>query len=119
MNVSPEQVNIEKIGDVTIVNLIGPLDAAATPRVRKTIESMPEEALRFIVVDMAGVSFIDSTGVSVLVSLCKQARGQMGDLVLCSVRGQPKSLLEMLRFDQLVEQCADRPAATAFFEDKV
>jgi anti-anti-sigma factor len=71
------------------------------------------EALRLIedapdfVLDLAGVEFLDSAGVSVLVGLFKHARLRGGRARFCGLSAGVRSVLEILQLDRIFELQAD------------
>jgi anti-sigma B factor antagonist len=86
-------------GTTTLLVLRGELDIATSPQLRDELVRVIGEGRR-IVVDLEGLSFIDSVGLGILVSGLKRARSDGGDLELvCSNRVilQP---LELTGLDQ-------------------
>jgi len=75
------------------------------------------EALRLIedapdfVIDLAGVEFLDSAGVSVLVGLFKHARLRGGRARFCGLTPGVRSVLEILQLDRIFELQADADAS--------
>lgn len=72
-------------------------------------EAVKEEALTRVgdaaefVVDLSGVEFVDSAGVGVLVALFKTARRNGGRARFCRVSAGVRSVLEIIRLDQIFE----------------
>src|SRR5207302_9285393 len=60
----------------------GELDVNTAPELREQLARLVNEGVRHIVVDLAQVSFVDSTALSVLVSALKRLRQADGDLEL-------------------------------------
>ena len=56
-----------------------------------------------IVVDLAGIDFVDSAGVGVLVALFKTARRNGGRARFCCVSAGVRAVLEIIRLDQIFE----------------
>lgn len=64
-----------------VVALRGELDLATSPQLRTAlVELIGQPSVRCVVVDMGGVTFIDSTGVHVLVEAARRLRRCGGDL---------------------------------------
>ena len=53
-----------------------------------------DENFRGLVVNLAGVSFIDSTGIGVLVGVWRRTKATEGDLALASLSRQAQSVLD-------------------------
>lgn len=59
------------------------------------IEQSLEAGSKVILVDLAEVLFMDSTGLGYLVSALKRVRAKSGQLYLCSLRGQAAMLFDL------------------------
>jgi anti-sigma B factor antagonist len=57
-----------------LVSLTGELDLATAPQLRACLASLPEEGENEVVLDLTGLDFIDSTGLSVLVMVFTRTR---------------------------------------------
>jgi anti-sigma B factor antagonist len=80
---SVELVRINE--DVAIIVLGGEVDIYSAPQFKETLVQGIDEGARRIIVDLTGVSFIDSTALGVLVSGAKRVRPQNGGLdIVCS-----------------------------------
>jgi anti-sigma B factor antagonist len=82
-------------GDRVVLRLIGELDVATAPRVRAQLVSFAQRGPCKVTIDMASLSFIDSSGVSVLVDGLKQLRENGGDLTLESPNANAMKILEI------------------------
>lgn len=69
----------------TVVEVAGELDLHSAPRLRAEVaRALEGDASPRIVIDLGGVTFLDSTGVGVLVGALKRAREADGQLHFCS-----------------------------------
>lgn len=91
------------------------LDAAAAPEARSVLRGLVDSGCSRIVLDMAAVDFVDSTGLSVLVSCLKGARALGGDLHLAGVRPEVQALFELTRLDRVFRAFPDENTAVAAF----
>lgn len=84
---------------VGVVTLTGLLDAAAVDTVRSQFtgwwQSRPE--LRQVVMDLAGVTFMDSTGLGALLGLLKRVTERGGDLKLARPQSNVLLVLNITR----------------------
>src|SRR5262245_42655660 len=74
-------------GDRATVILAGELDLALSPSLRDHLNRLHSEGVRHFTLDAAGVPFIDSVGLSVLVSLYRRCREEHGTVSI--VRPSP------------------------------
>jgi anti-sigma B factor antagonist len=65
---------------VTALALHGRLDAAQVNRIRQDLKDLTRSGQRYFVVNLRDVSFIDSQGLGVLISLLRAARALDGDV---------------------------------------
>ncbi|HEX6653246.1 MAG TPA: STAS domain-containing protein [Thermoleophilaceae bacterium] len=95
------QVEIEQKDDVVVARLTGELDiSVAESTGRKIAEAVPSSA-RGVVVDMSGLEFMDSSGVSMLFGLARQVGSHRQQLVVVAPEGRPVSrVLQIVEFDR-------------------
>ncbi len=69
----------------TIVSVGGEIDVYTAPKLRDKITELVGEGRHDLVIDMAGVDFLDSTGLGVLVGGLKKVRAHDGSMeLICS-----------------------------------
>jgi anti-anti-sigma factor len=64
----------EREGDIHTISLTGEVDLANAAEVEGELHRIEATDVEVILVDLAGVSFIDSTGIKVLISAAARAR---------------------------------------------
>jgi len=64
-----------------------------------------------LIVDLSGVSFIDSSGLSVLISAFKLIRVKGGRMLLSGISKNVQTLLELTRLSEIFEMYASTEAA--------
>lgn len=98
---------------IDIVALAGRLVMADVPQVRQRLLAVVEQGQGKLVLDLADVGFMDSSGLSVLVSVFKAARLKNGDVVLLHLNPTVRSLIELTRLHQVFSIFDDETAALA------
>ena len=83
----------------TTIQVVGELDCHTAPRLRSTLLALVEDGVREVTLDLAGTSFVDSTGLSVLVGGLKRLRELGGDMVLESPTKPVLRVLELTGLD--------------------
>ena len=71
-------------GTTARVTLTGELDLATAPPLRDHLSHLYAGGVRTFVLDSAGVSFIDSVGLSVILALYRQCRDENGSVTIKS-----------------------------------
>ncbi len=91
------QMNTGTLGGVTIVECRGRLVLGEeSANLRHLVKDVLTES-KYVVLDLGGVSFIDSSGLGVLAGLFSSARKVGGDIKLANLDRQMKGLLQMTR----------------------
>ena len=96
---------------VTVVALSGELDMAATPFVRSRVDEAA--GTRALVLDLAAVTFVDSSMLKELLRAHSQLSHRGGLLVLAAVQSAVQRLLELTRTSELLHLAATREEALA------
>src|SRR2546430_9584696 len=82
-----------------VLEVGGEIDVYTAPQLRERLISLVEGGDRHVIVDLARVEFLDSTGLGVLVGALKRLRGVDGGLSLGCARD---GLLKFFRFPGVV-----------------
>jgi len=103
----------EKSGgeDYAIIALSGRLNGASAPEFKQRIRQIVEGGKSRLILDMAGVTFIDSSGLSALISGLKAAREAGGFLRLASLGSQVAAVIKLMMLDRVFDVYADVDAA--------
>ena len=96
------QVHLERSGDVPVVSVVGEIDLATAPQLRDRLAELPRDS-GTVIVDLSEVTFLDSTGLSVLVASWKRfANGdEKGDLRLVVNRPAIQRVFEVTSLAQV------------------
>ena len=100
---------------VTVVAPTGRLDVAGAPALREAISTLSENGAPRVVIDMEGVSFVDSTGLGSVIAALKQIRGRQGELRLAAPNQQVRVVLELTTLDRVFPYYATVEEAVAGF----
>lgn len=89
------------LGDLTVARITqSRLIAANAPAFRKEILDLVDEGHSRLIVDLGGVSFIDSTGLGALVALFKHI-GMRGDLAVAGLTPPVAQMFKLTRMDRV------------------
>jgi anti-sigma B factor antagonist len=87
-------------GSIAVAQLIGRFDAHEAPLAAAWLERVTTRPPARVVVNLAQVTFIDSTALSSLVKGMKQCHQNGGNLVLCGLQSNVKIIFELTRLDR-------------------
>ena len=102
----------------TIVAFEGRLNTASTPELHDQLRGAVRDGGSRLVLDLSGVTYVDSMALSVFVSALKLARKEGGNLVLLRPTPPVRSLLEVTRLDRIFHIFKDEESAVAVFEEE-
>ena len=88
--------------DTAVIVLEGEFDALAAPVTRAEFDRVVTAGGGDLIVDLTGVTFMDSSGAGALVYLHKRLVGQQRALKLVGVSGQPLELLDLLHISTVI-----------------
>ncbi|HCK80474.1 MAG TPA: STAS domain-containing protein [Candidatus Competibacter sp.] len=89
------------VDGIDVIALAGRLVMADVPQVRQRLLETVERGGGKLILDLAEVGFMDSSGLSVLVSTFKAARLKDGEVVLLHPSPTVRSLIELTRLQQI------------------
>jgi anti-sigma B factor antagonist len=84
-----------------VVRPAGRVDADAAPDLKQRLREIANEGTVHVIVDLKEVSFIDSSGLSALVSGLKALREHAGELSLCQPQPQALKALRLTLLDRV------------------
>ena len=89
----------EQKGDIFILRIKGRLDAVSSPQVEKRIFEAIYHGQSNLVLDVAGVNYLSSAGMRMLLSITKKLRTVPGKLIICGVTANVIDVLKMSGFN--------------------
>ena len=87
-------------GQVAIVELTGEIDLHRAPAVHKALLGACEKKPTQLVIDMIEVSYLDSSGIGVLVEVFRRTNAYGGQFKLSGVGQRVRSVFEITRLDK-------------------
>jgi anti-sigma B factor antagonist len=97
MKIELEHPNSEQV----VVRPIGRIDVETAPALRENLKQIAETTPTLVVVDLKGVEFIDSSGLSALVSGLKALRQGGGSICLSRPHPQALTALRLTLLDRV------------------
>ncbi|MDE5412049.1 MAG: anti-sigma F factor antagonist [Bacillaceae bacterium] len=89
-------IDLEQRGSVLLVRLEGELDHHTAEQLRTQVErQLEDQDLKHIVLNLEQLSFMDSSGLGVILGRYKQVKNNGGEMVVCAISPAVKRLFEM------------------------
>ena len=106
---------VKKAGDVTVFEVEGTLIVGNRQELKQKVIDEIEAGARKVLVDFEKTTYIDSSGLGVLVSLAKKIRETGGDLRLANLNDDLQTLFELTKLDTLFQISESRARALESF----
>ena len=89
--------------DTTVLELLGDVDMQSSPGLRTQLLKLVEGRATTIIVNLAEVEFMDSSGLATLVEALQATRQRGGKLKLVNLCPRVRSIFEIARLDAIFE----------------
>lgn len=106
-------ITTEQRGDACVLFPVGDIDLSRSPVLRASMKDALNDNPQRLVIELSGVSYMDSSGVATLVEAMQLSRKAGVGLVLCSLTERVKSIFEIARLEQVFTIAEDLDGALA------
>ncbi len=110
-----KETTIRSISGIQIIEINGRFDAHQVPAVQTVIENEMAQGANHLLVNLAGVNFIDTRALSLLVTGMKRCRQNEGDLRVCSLQQPVHIIFELTGLGRAFQIFEDEATAVASF----
>lgn len=105
----------EKMDGVNVLRLEGRLDASSAKDLKEKVGALAREKRLNLVIDMAAIDFIDSSGLGSLVSSLRSVNKLGGDIKIASLQDQVRAIFELTRLHRIFQIFNEREDAIKSF----
>ena len=105
----------EKVFDVAACVLEGEVNINTSPELRKTCDILMKNGEKKVLIDLSGVTYIDSSGLATLIEMFQRLKKIGGKLRLSSMNEKVKNVFEITKLYKLFEVFDTREAALRDF----
>ena len=105
------ETEIRSVGTHALVILAGELDVSSVGLLYQQLAALSAEGICHVSLNMAEVTFVDSAGLSVLVSAHKRVESMNGELIIFSPSAQLRKLFEICSLDSYLNIRPNGPEA--------
>ena len=82
-----------------VVKLAGELDTSTVGQLYEELSQLTREGVRHLIIDVAELDFVDSTGLSAIIAAHKRAEASGGELIVLSPSHNMRRLFEVTGID--------------------
>jgi anti-sigma B factor antagonist len=106
---------LQQIGDVTVTTLpVEELDASNAGEFKRDMAPVVDAHTR-VVLDLSRLRFVDSSGLGAFISCLRKLNAKGGDLKLCGMSKQVRTVFELVRMHRVFDiRATSEDAARAF-----
>lgn len=97
------KINTSQRDSATILEIYGEIDLYSSPEVRKVLLQLVNDKTAVIIVNLNGVTYIDSSGVATLVEGLQEMEKYSGKLKLTNLRDAVRHVFELSSLDKIFE----------------
>lgn len=90
-------------GDVLVIRMHGRLDTITSPATERQVFDFINNGQHKVLFDCAGVDYLSSAGMRMLLSTAKKLKSLSGRLVICNVMVPVLEVLKMSGFDHVLD----------------
>jgi anti-sigma B factor antagonist len=95
----PLTISIERGDTRLIVTPVGEIDLSTSPKLRQSLQTALMDGDTPVIVDLAEVPYMDSSGVATLVEALQICRRQQRELVLARLSSRVASIFKISKLD--------------------
>jgi anti-sigma B factor antagonist len=100
-------------GSVAVVDIKGEVTAACEPVLMSAYEEASSEGATRVLLNFAGLEYMNSGGIGMLVTLLVRAGRQRQQLAACGLSEHYREIFELTRLDEAIAIYADEASALA------
>ncbi len=97
------EITVRESSGISIIDLKGSLDTGTAPVLNDKLDELTGRGVSKILIVLAGVDFVSSAGLRVLLATTKRLRKTGGDLRLCGLNETVQEVFEISGFDSLMK----------------
>ena len=111
------QVSVREYGDARILDLRGrsTIGNGESDLLSRQLKELIDKGVRYLLLNLADLTKIDSSGISVIVETCASLRRRGGDLWLLCPRGRVLEVLTVVRLLEVIPSFENEAQALASF----
>ena len=106
-------IAIEPTAAATIVPLQGQINSANAAAIEAQVLALVDGGTKNLILDFAGLDYISSAGLRMVLVVAKRLKQESGLLVLCGMQPHVREVFEISGFDKIIPAFSTRAEAAA------
>lgn len=108
-------IQVREVGSVVILDINGEIDLYNAPEIKENIKSQMEQGKNQIIINLDKVSYIDSSGIGVLISSLSNLKKAGGGLKIIHVYASVRKVFELTKLTSFFDIYDSEQEALAAF----
>ncbi len=97
-------VEVRRLGPVKVVRVRGDVDLSTSPALLSAaMKALRDTTTSLVIINLAGVGYLDSSGVATLIEVLREARRRPAGLRLAGLQQGPREVLHLTRLLNLFD----------------
>lgn len=110
------EIPVETLDGISVAVMpVDELDASNAPEFKRDIAPVLQANTK-LVLDLSRLRFVDSSGLGAMLSCLRQLSAKHGDLKLCGMSKQVRSVFELVRMHRIFDIAGTKEQAVRAFE---
>ncbi len=113
------EIAVSKVGDmeeIAVIKVSGVVDSETVELFGETVEGVFREGCYNIIMDIDGLSYINTAGLSIIADAYKRSSQNKGELKILRAGDAIKELLDVVRFTKIIGIYEDEEEAIGSFK---
>lgn len=94
-SVVPVGINVRLVDQIAVIEIVGDIDSKSAPQIRQHVLPLVQDGHN-VLLDMAGVEFMSSAGLRMLLSTYRQASGSKAKIGLVGLPEEIRETMELV-----------------------
>ncbi len=91
------EINRQVVGDKKVISIAGELDMGNVKELKAVFDEEVASGTRYIVIDMATLNYIDSSGIGAFIALMNKLRSLNGSVTLMKIQPEVMRIFQMTK----------------------
>ena len=113
------ETSLRHLDGIPVLDVVGEIDIYTTPQFKQAVRVAIDEGIPSIIINMARVTYMDSSGFGTLLSATKRLRTVDGALYLTGCNEAISRMLQITRLNTIFGIHPDEKSALAAAEERV
>lgn len=96
---------------ISFIPAVKKFNVLIADKIKKTLIEVLDEDCPFLILDLENITYIDSSGFGVLISLFNYAKTHGKSFIMCSMSESNMKLVKITKLDNVFNICVNRTAA--------